>query len=159
MWKVGDGNQILLFTMNFSINELFVLVGIIFVASELFVGIQTGFDLVLVGISLILGGSLGMLTGNPYIATIATIVLFTVYILFGRSTIKRKLVVMTHSTNIDKLIDKKGVVIRSITPDTAGMVRIDDEDWRAIADEVLYEKDQVKVEFVSGVSLKVKKLK
>jgi len=66
---------------------------------------------------------------------------------------------MTHSTNIDKLIGKKGVVVRSITPDTAGMVRLEDEDWHAISDEVLYEKDQIKVETISGVSLKVTKLK
>jgi len=145
--------------MVFTLNELFILAGIIFIASELFVGIQTGFDLVLVGTSLILGGGLGMLTQNPYVAVISTIIFFTLYIAFGRSAVKRKMTVLTHSTNIDKLIGKKGVVIRSITPDTAGLVRVDDEDWRAISDEVLYEKDQVKVEVISGVSLKVTKLK
>lgn len=142
-----------------TINELFIIAGIIFIASELFIGIETGFDLVIVGVSLILGGGLGLLAQNPYLAVITSTVLFSAYIFFGRSTIKRKLVVLTHSTNIDKLIGKKGVVIRSITPDTAGMVRVDDEDWRAISDEVLYEKDQIKVEVVSGVSLKVTKFK
>jgi len=142
-----------------TINELFIIAGIIFIASELFIGIETGFDLVIVGVSLMLGGGLGLLAQNPYLAVITSIVLFSAYIFFGRSTIKRKLVVLTHSTNIDKLIGKKGVVIRSITPDTAGMVRVDDEDWRAISDEVLYEKDQIKVEVVSGVSLKVTKFK
>jgi len=39
------------------------------------------------------------------------------------------------------------------------MVRLEDEDWHAISDEVLYEKDQIKVETISGVSLKVTKLK
>lgn len=145
--------------MVFTLSELFILAGIIFIASELFVGIQTGFDLVLVGISLILGGGVGILTHNQYLATISTIILFVAYILFGRSTVKRKIIIMTHSTNIDKLIGKKGVVVRSITPDTAGMVRLEDEDWRAISDEVLYEKDQIKVETISGVSLKVTKLK
>lgn len=145
--------------MTFSINELFILAGILFIASELFIGIETGFDLVIVGASLVLGGSTGLLTQNPYITVIVSTLLFSAYIFFGRSTIKRKLVVMTHSTNIDKLIGKKGVVIRSITPDTAGMVRVEDEDWRAISDEVLYEKDMVKVEVISGVSLKVTKLK
>lgn len=145
--------------MIFTLNEFFILAGIIFIASELFIGIQTGFDLVLVGISLILGGGIGILFHNPYITVVSTIILFVAYILFGRSSVKRKIIVMTHSTNIDKLIGKKAVVIRSITPDTAGMVRVDDEDWRAISDEVLYEKDMVKIEAISGVSLKVIKLK
>jgi len=145
--------------MVFTLSELFILAGIIFIASELFVGIQTGFDLVLVGISLILGGGLGILSQSQYLATVSTIILFVAYILFGRSTVKRKIIIMTHSTNIDKLIGKKGVVVRSITPNTAGMVRLEDEDWRAISDEVLYEKDQIKVQTISGVSLKVTKLK
>ncbi len=145
--------------MIFTLNEFFILAGILFIASELFIGIETGFDLVIVGASLVLGGGAGILTQNPYVTVIVSTLLFSAYIFFGRSTIKRKLVVMTHSTNIDKLIGKKGMVIRSITPNTPGMVRVDDEDWRAISDEVLYEKDQVEVEVISGVSLKVTKLK
>ena len=128
------------------------------VALELFVGIQTGFDLVLLGSILLLGGVAGFLTGSLPLTLIVSSVLAVAYIAYGRNTIRQKVLVITHHTNIDKLIGKKGMVIRSITPDTAGMVRIDDEDWRATASQTLFEKDKIQVEAIEGVSLVVKKI-
>ena len=65
------------------------------------------------------------------------------------------MIVITKHTNIDKLIGDTGVVIRSITPDTAGMVRLGDEDWRASSPEIIYEKEKVEVLNIEGVTLKV----
>lgn len=141
-----------------TINELFILAGIIFIASELFVGIQTGFDLVLVGAALILGGAAGYLTSSFILTLIVSSLLLIFYFVYGRSFVRQKVFVLTKKTNIDKLVGETGVVIRSITPDTAGMVRLDDEDWRATADEVLYEKDKIKIEAIEGVTLKVTKI-
>lgn len=140
------------------LSEWLVIGGLILVMAELLVGIQTGFDLVLIGSILVLGGLAGMAT-NYQVALVVSVVLSIVYIFYGRRLVKSKIIVSTHKTNIDKLIGKTGVVVRSITPDTAGIVRLDDEDWRAMAEEVVYEKEKVKIESIEGVTLKVCKVK
>ncbi len=142
-----------------SIPQLFVILGLIAIISELFIGIEAGFDLVLIGTILILGGFAGIYTTTTTIALIVSIILSFIYIFYGRSAIKKKVIVMTHKTNIDALIGKKGTVIHSITPDTTGMVRLNDEDWRATADTTLFKKNKVEVVSLEGVTLKVKKAK
>ncbi|KKU63352.1 hypothetical protein A2972_02340 [Candidatus Amesbacteria bacterium RIFCSPLOWO2_01_FULL_47_33] len=139
-------------------NNWIILFGLLMVAVELFLGVQMGFDFVLIGSILIISGALGSVTGSVVLALNIAIVLSVLYIAFGRNAVKRRIIVMTHKTNIDKLVGSKGTVIRSLTPDTAGMVRVEDEDWRAVSDEVLYEKDKIEVLGLSGVTLKVKKI-
>lgn len=139
--------------------EILILVGIVLVASELFIGIETGFDLVLLGISLILGGGIGLLSSS-FILAIATSSIFSIlYIFYGRKLIKQRVFIKTHTTNIDKLVGKKAVVVRTITPDTAGLVRTEDEDWRASSDQVIYEKEKVIINSIEGVTLHVSKIK
>ena len=72
--------------------------------------------------------------------------------------VKSKLIFLTKKTNVDKLIGQKGVVIRTITPDTAGLIRLNDEDWRATSDTVLYEKDKAEIVGIEGVTVMVKKI-
>lgn len=117
------------------------------------------FDLAISGIILIVGGLSGMLAKNNYVGTGVSIVLGMMYLVMGRNFIKRKIVSVSKKTNIDKLIDKQGYVVRTITPDTPGLVRLDDEDWRATCEEVVYEKEKIEVVEIEGVSLKVKKIK
>lgn len=138
--------------------QIMVIIGLILAGLELMAGVQMGFDLVLLGSILVISGFVGMVGGGIYLSLALAAVLSGMYIFFGRKIIQSKLIVATKHTNIDKLIGKTGVAIRSITPDTAGMVRLEDEDWRAVGDEVIYEKDKVVVEAVEGVSLKVKKV-
>lgn len=142
-----------------SIIEILILSGVIFIASELFIGVQTGFDLVLVGISLIAGGILGSLVNNQILAIITSSILSCLYIFFGRNFVKKQILVLTKKTNIDKLVGQKGIVVRTITPDTAGMVRTSDEDWRALSEDVIYEKEKVVVKSIEGVTLHVTKIK
>lgn len=138
--------------------QILVIIGLLLVMMELLVGIQTGFDLVLIGSILVIGGLVGMKTSGE-MALVISVVLSVMYIAFGRSVVKSKVTVLTHKTNIDKLIGKRAIVVRTITPDTAGLVRVDDEDWRARCDEVVYEKDKVEIEAIEGVTLKVSKVK
>jgi membrane protein implicated in regulation of membrane protease activity len=140
-----------------TIPQLFVIAGLLLMLAELLVGIQTGFDLVLIGSILIVSGFVGMLTNTPIMLAVAT-VLSVLYIFVGRKKIKQKITTVTKKTNIDKLIGASGVVVRSVTPDTAGLVRVNDEDWRASADEILYERDPIIVENIDGVTLIVRKL-
>jgi membrane protein implicated in regulation of membrane protease activity len=140
-----------------TIPQLFVIAGLLLMLAELLVGIQTGFDLVLIGSILVVSGFVGMLTSTPIMLVVAT-VLSVLYIAVGRKQIRQKITTVTKKTNIDKLIGAGGVVVRTITPDTAGLVRVNDEDWRATAEEILYERDPIIVEGIEGVTLIVRKL-
>ena len=141
-----------------TIPQLFVIAGLLLVLAELLVGIQSGFDLVLIGSILVISGFVGMFTGSTPLMLILATALSIIYIAVGRNKIRQKITIVTKKTNIDKLIGSSGVVVRSVTPDTAGLVRVNDEDWRASAEEILYERDDVTVEGIEGVTLIVRKL-
>jgi membrane protein implicated in regulation of membrane protease activity len=142
----------------FSPSQLLIVAGLVLIALELLLGFQTGFDLVVIGSLLLISGLVGTISNSFTLALILSILLSILYIFFGRKLIKRKIIVMTHRTNIDKLIGGRGTVIRSITPDTPGLVRLEDEDWRATSDQIIYEKEKVEIVSLSGVTLKVKKV-
>jgi len=108
--------------------QVMVIAGLLMVMTELLMGVQTGFDLVLGGSILIISGFAGMFVGGWQLGIGLAIILSIVYIAYGRGLVKSKLIIATTHTNIDKLIGQKGVVVRSITPDTAGLVRLMDED-------------------------------
>lgn len=145
--------------MDLSPPQIFIVLGLIAILLETIVGVNTGFDLLLIGTILIIGGGTGLLTESIYIPLIVSVALTIIYLAFFRSKLRQKLLKVTHHTNVDKLPGQKGVVIRTITPDTAGLVRVDDEDWRASSDKVLYEKTKITVESIEGVTLKVKAVK
>ena len=148
----GDMDQLV------TIPQLFVIAGLLLVLAELLVGIQSGFDLVLIGSILVVSGFVGMFTGSTPLMLVLATALSILYIAVGRNKIRQKITTVTKKTNIDKLIGANGVVVRSVTPDTAGLVRVNDEDWRASAEEILYERDAVTVEGIEGVTLIVRKL-
>ncbi len=141
-----------------TIPQLFVIAGLLLILAELLVGIQAGFDLVLIGSILFVSGFVGMFTNSVPLMLILATVLSILYIAVGRNKIRQKVAVVTKKTNIDKLVGSTGTVVRSVTPDTAGLVRVNDEDWRASAEEILYERDAIIVEGIEGVTLIVSKL-
>ena len=105
-----------------TIPQLFVIVGLLLVLAELLVGIQSGFDLLLIGSILIVSGFAGMLVDSTELMLVLATALSILYIAVGRKRIRQKITTVTKKTNIDKLIGAGGVVVRSITPDTAGLV-------------------------------------
>lgn len=138
--------------------QIFIVVGLLLILLELVVGIETGLDMVLIGSVLLISGFVGMLLGNIPLMLVLAITLSVLYIAVGRRQIRHRLTVATSRTNIDRLIGSNATVIRQISPEKAGMVRMDDETWRATADEIIYESDVVTVESVEGVTLRVRKL-
>lgn len=141
-----------------TIPQLFVIAGLLLLLAELLVGIQTGFDLVLIGSILIVSGFVGIFTGSEALMLILATGLSILYIAVGRNKIRQKITTVSKKTNIDKLIGATGNVVRSITPDTPGLVRVNDEDWRASSEEILYERDIITVDAIEGVTLIVRKL-
>lgn len=141
--------------MNSSINWILIYLGLTAVLLELFIGIEAGFDLVLIGIALMLGGWVGNMTDSWVIGVITATVITILYTLFGRQFIKQKLKVQTKSTNIESLIGKRGVVTREIGPHKAGQIRVGTEVWRAISDKNIPINAEVSIDKISGVSAHV----
>lgn len=136
---------------------LFIIAGLILIASELLIGIEAGFDLVLLGTILIISGITGNFTGDLTSSIITAAVLSVVYIAFGRQIVKRKLTVKTQKTNIDNMIGKIGTVLTKISPDSAGQIKLDSEKWRASADQTINPDEKVKVVSIEGVTMHVEK--
>lgn len=114
-------------------NWLIFYAGLGFIILELIVGIDTCFDFLLLGLSLILGSLAGFLFDNYFVAVGASIVISALYIVFSRSYIKEKLHISTHKTNIDVLIGSSAMVIKDINKENAGQVKHGNEIWRAVA--------------------------
>lgn len=129
--------------------------GLLLILAELFVGIATGFDMVLIGTTLILGGGVGNFTGNWQIGLFVTFVLAILYVIFGRSYVKKRLTTDHQPSNVAALIGKSGVVTEKITPQTAGRVKIRNEEWRAEADQEIDKNTTVKVKSFHGVTARV----
>ena len=129
--------------------------GLGLVVVELIVGVDTGFDFLLVGLSLILGSLFGFLFDAYLVAIGVSITISILYIVFGRKYIKKKLNISTHKTNIDALIGKQAVVLKTITKDKAGQVKLENEIWRAASSKVIKKDSKVKIISVEGVTLKV----
>jgi membrane protein implicated in regulation of membrane protease activity len=137
-------------------SNILIISGFVLILLELFIGIETGFDLVLVGISLIIGGVFGNVFDNSYVAFILASVLSLLYIAFGRKIIKQKITVTTSKTNTDQLIGKKGVMVKATSPDKTGIIKINDEEWRAASKESIKEGTEAKVLSIEGVTLQIK---
>lgn len=128
------------------------------VLAELILGIQTGFDLLLIGSIMVISGFVGILTGSELLMLMLAIGLSVVYIAIGRKKIRQKITTVTKKTNIDRLVGAYGIVVKDVNPDSAGIIRVDDEQWRAAAEEVLYTGDPVVIEAIEGVTVIVRKL-
>lgn len=141
-------------------NFLLIIAGIIAIVAELVLGVATGFDLFLIGVIFILAGVVGTLLNSFSIALGVVVVLSLLYVFVARAFIKSKLTIQTRNTNVDALIGKKGIVIKKITSQKPGQVKVEGEVWRAVSDaaaaEPLDEGAEVTVESVSGVTIQVK---
>ena len=145
-------------TFVITLPHIFVVIGLLMVLAELVLGIQTGFDLLLIGSIMVMSGFVGLLTGSELIMLLLAIGLSILYIAIGRKRIRRKITTVAKKTNIDRVVGSTGTVVRDINPTTAGIVRVDDEQWRAAAEEVLYEGDPIIIEAIDGVTVLVRKL-
>ncbi len=144
-----------------SYSWILVFLGLGAVAAELVVGVETGFDLVLLGASLIVGGAVGVVSGSFELGLIVTTILAGLYIILGRAFVKKKLFVTSSKTNADEVLGREGLVVKEITEGGVGQVKVGTEIWRAeLGDgtiDTLQKGDKIKVEGVSGVTLKVTK--
>lgn len=138
---------------------ILIYLGLGAVLLELVLGVATGFDLILVGSSLIIGGIVGNLLNNWQIGLVVSIILATLYMAVGRKLVKHSLAIATHKTNIDTLVGKTAHVIKDIHVHQAGQVKIGSEIWRAEALTEISKGKKVTVVSVEGVTVNVAPMK
>jgi len=136
-------------------NYILIIIGIGAMVLEILMGAVTGFDLLLVGVIFVISGGLGTLLNSFTTALISTIILTLLYLIVGRRFVKQKLSIDTKETNVERLFRKKAVVVKMIEPNHPGQVKFEGEVWRAESNKTIVPEQEVTIESVSGVTLKV----
>ena len=138
---------------------VFVIVGLFLVLLELIIGVETGLDLVFIGSAFILGGLVTWPFNSWLPTVIVTSIICVAYVFLGRRYVHRWTAVKKAKTNIDAIIGRQGIVLRSIARNVDGRVKVGNEQWRARAEEDIKEGEEIVVTSVSGVTLIVEKTK
>ena len=144
--------------MRMNLSYSFIAIGMLCILIELGLGAVTGFDLLLLGLSFILFGGVGVIFSSWQVAVVAICIISPLMIVIGRTHTKKFLQITTKKTNIDSLVDDEGVVVKKIALHQAGRVRVGTEIWRATADQSLEENERVRVRSISGITLHVEKI-
>ncbi len=132
-----------------------ILLGVVLIVLEIF---TPGFFLFLTGIAAIVTGGLSYLFPTVIWLQWAFFVVLTVLALvFLRGVLLNKVQpTESKNSNVDGLIGKKALVIRTIEPESLkGQVRIEGEIWLAQTTDgsVISEQEEVVVQGVSGTKL------
>jgi membrane protein implicated in regulation of membrane protease activity len=135
----------------------FIGVGLVFIMLELFIGIDTGLDLVFIGTAFVLGGLITLAMQSWVWTAIVSGIICVVYVVIGRRFIHNRTAIKAQKTNIDTIVGKTGVAEQDIAPGQEGLVKVGYEQWRARSEENLKKGEAVTVAGVSGVTLNVKK--
>lgn len=148
--------------MNNSVNWMLVIVGALAIVGEVILGAVTGFDLALIGASLIAGGAVGLVFGSTKVGLFSAGALAFIYLAFLRRHIRARVSGADQPSNVDALLGRSALVTERIAPHAAGRVRLGSEMWRAtLKDEgegaaALEPGATVVVDSVEGVTLKVR---
>jgi len=137
---------------------VFVIAGLILVLLELIVGVETGLDLVFIGSAFIIGGLATWPFQSWWLTLFVTIAICIAYVVLGRRYVHRWTAVKRVKTNIDTIIGQQGIVLKSISRNVDGLVKIGNEQWRARADQDIKQGEEIIVNSISGVTLIVNKV-
>lgn len=135
----------------------FIGAGLVLIILELFMGIDTGLDLVFIGTAFVIGGLITLAIHSWVWTAIVSGIICILYIFLGRRYIHNRTAIKAQKTNIDTISGKTGIVEQDIEPDKEGMVKIGYEQWRARSDENIKAGEEIIVTGISGVTLNVKK--
>ena len=137
-----------------------VALGGLMILAEVLMGVATGFDFALVGLSLVVGGGLGLYFDSTLVALFSAGAMSFVYLALFRSRIRSKLITPGIPSNADAIPGRRGIVTVQIAPDSPGQVKVDDEVWRAVLSPAVQEPREpgsaVTVESVDGITLIVR---
>ena len=138
---------------------VFIIVGLLLVLLELIVGVETGFDLVIIGSAFILGGLVAWPFHSWVLPLIVTSLICVIYVVIGRRYVHQWTAVKKVKTNIDAIIGREGIVLKNIARNVDGRVRVGSQRWQARAEEDIKEGDEIVVTGISGSTLIVEKNK
>jgi len=116
-------------------NWILVIVGVILILIEVVIGAASGFDFLLIGSAILIGGGLGLLVHSTAVGVATAGVLSLVYVFVGRSRIRGRLKRPGIPSNTDALIGRKALVVESISDHQPGRIKLEGEEWRAVFDE------------------------
>ena len=146
--------------MGNTVNWMLIITGTACLIAEVALGVATGFDLALIGLSLAAGGAIGLAFDSVRIGFLSAAVFSITYWLLLRRHVKSRIAAAGKLSNIGALIGQSGVVTAEIGSRSAGQVRVGDEIWRAeLADESSGPVEagrSVVVQSVEGVTLRVR---
>ena len=138
---------------------IFIGIGLLLVLVELLLGVDTGLDLVFMGSAFILGGLITWVFHSWVVTLAVTLVICILYIVLGRGYIHRRTAVKKTATNIDAIIGRNALVLKTLASPKEAMVRVGNEEWRARATEELEAGEEVVVTGIQGVTLIIEKNK
>jgi membrane-bound serine protease (ClpP class) len=134
---------------------IFVGAGLALIVLELFVGIDTGLDMVFIGTAFVLAGLITIWAKSWVWTAIASGIICALYVVIGRRYIHKRTAVKEAKTNIDTIVGKTGVAEDDIGPGKDGTVKVGYERWRARAASDIKAGEEITVLGVSGVTLEV----
>ena len=109
-------------------------------------------------LALIIAAVFGDRPGSMIAQIVVFIVTSGAMLIVLRPILQRHLKKNDVRTNADSLVGKTAIVLKRITPDDRGEVRIEGKIWSAVANETLEPEAKVEVLAISGVKLVVRKL-
>jgi len=134
----------------------FVGAGLLFIIIDFIVGVG---DFLFMGSVFIIGGLATWPFHSWVLTVIVTSVICVAYVAIGRRYVHRWTAVRKVKTNIDAIIGRQGIALKSISRNIDGLVKVGNEQWRARAEEDIKQGEEIVVTSVSGVTLIVEKTK
>jgi membrane protein implicated in regulation of membrane protease activity len=120
--------------MTHPINWILIIVGAALVLMEVLLGAVSGFDFLLIGSAIVVGGLLGFAFHSPAVGIAAAGILSLAYVFLGRKRIRARLRRPGLPSNTDALIGRAVRVCERITHDRAGRIKYEGEEWRAVSE-------------------------
>jgi len=145
-----------------SLNWMLIVVGAVLILLEVLLGAISGFDFLLIGSAILLGGLLGLVTKSAALGVATGGVLALIYVFLGRKKIRSRLGRPNLLSNTDALLGREVRVTEPIGPDQPGRIRFEGEEWRALPASPgggsLAAGSAVRIERIDGVTVYVRPL-
>lgn len=94
---------------------------------------------------------------NAFLEMGIFVILGVILMILTRPLIKKYLQLKPVHTNLDRVVGMTGICTEEITKNSIGEVKVDGKRWSAIAKEKINVDDEVYIEAIDGVKLKVRK--
>ncbi|TNF09265.1 MAG: NfeD family protein [Bacillota bacterium] len=101
---------------------------------------------------------LSLLNVNEIIQVVTFVTISLILLLLTRPVVMKYFKTNEIKSNVDAVVGQTGVVIKVITPDTVGRVKLRSNEWSAIAKDEIAVGEHVRVLDVEGVKLIVEKI-